>query len=134
MHGMIMVVYLLTALFLGGFGNYLIPPSDLPEGALRDAAIEQLVGQAALDMEVQALDIGVSDQGIGDAIRNDPSFQQNGKFDADRFRRSLSSIGPPTSTRPCSRLSIIFVDLRVALSARGFTGCFALVTGTVNCL
>jgi cytochrome c oxidase subunit I len=25
MHGMVMVVYLLTALFLGGFGNYLIP-------------------------------------------------------------------------------------------------------------
>ena len=25
MHGMIMVVYLLTALFLGAFGNYLIP-------------------------------------------------------------------------------------------------------------
>ena len=25
MHGMIMVIYLLTALFLGGFGNYLIP-------------------------------------------------------------------------------------------------------------
>ena len=25
MHGMIMVVYFLTALFLGGFGNYLIP-------------------------------------------------------------------------------------------------------------
>ena len=25
MHGMIMVVYLLTALFLGGFGNFLIP-------------------------------------------------------------------------------------------------------------
>src|SRR3954452_19239987 len=25
MHGMIMVIYLLTALFLGGVGNYLIP-------------------------------------------------------------------------------------------------------------
>jgi cytochrome c oxidase subunit 1 len=25
MHGMIMVIYLLTALFLGGFGNYFIP-------------------------------------------------------------------------------------------------------------
>ncbi len=25
MHGMIMVIYLLTALFLGGLGNYLIP-------------------------------------------------------------------------------------------------------------
>ena len=25
MHGMIMVIYLLTALFLGGFGNYMIP-------------------------------------------------------------------------------------------------------------
>jgi len=25
LHGMIMVIYLLTALFLGGFGNYLIP-------------------------------------------------------------------------------------------------------------
>ena len=28
MHGMIMVIYLLTALFLGGFGNYLIPLID----------------------------------------------------------------------------------------------------------
>src|SRR5437773_9032169 len=28
MHGMIMVIYLLTALFLGGFGNYLIPLMD----------------------------------------------------------------------------------------------------------
>src|SRR5258708_24532489 len=26
LHGMIMVIYLLTALFLGGFRNYLIPP------------------------------------------------------------------------------------------------------------
>ena len=25
MHGMIMVVYFLTALFLGGFGNYMVP-------------------------------------------------------------------------------------------------------------
>src|SRR4029450_1368871 len=25
MHGMIMVIYLITAIFLGGFGNYLIP-------------------------------------------------------------------------------------------------------------
>ena len=28
MHGMIMVIFLLTALFLGGFGNYLIPLDD----------------------------------------------------------------------------------------------------------
>src|SRR5688572_23185182 len=38
MHGMIMVVYLLTALFLGGFGNYLIP---LMVGA-RDMALPYL--------------------------------------------------------------------------------------------
>ena len=31
MHGMIMVIYLLTALFLGGFGNYLIPLMCGPE-------------------------------------------------------------------------------------------------------
>ncbi|WP_050461580.1 cytochrome c oxidase subunit I [Herbaspirillum autotrophicum] len=38
MHGMIMVIYLLTALFLGGFGNYLIP---LMTGA-RDMAFPYL--------------------------------------------------------------------------------------------
>ena len=38
MHGMIMVIYLLTALFLGGFGNYLIP---LMSGA-RDMAYPRL--------------------------------------------------------------------------------------------
>ena len=32
MHGMIMVIYLLTALFLGGFGNYLIPPHVRRQG------------------------------------------------------------------------------------------------------
>lgn len=68
-------------------------PADLPDGALRRAAVEQLVGQAALDMEAKALQIGISDQGVGDAIRVDPSFQQNGKFDTNRFRRSLSSAG-----------------------------------------
>jgi len=31
MHGMIMVIYLLTALFLGGFGNYLIRSWSAPE-------------------------------------------------------------------------------------------------------
>ena len=49
MHGMTMVVYLLTALFLGGFGNYLSIPSAVRIGLIPPLPLERIryVGNAA---------------------------------------------------------------------------------------
>lgn len=65
----------------------------LPENTLRNAALEQLVGQAALDMETRALGLGVSDEAVAAAIRATPSFQAAGRFSADLFRRALFAAG-----------------------------------------
>ncbi|MGZ0188127.1 MAG: SurA N-terminal domain-containing protein, partial [Alphaproteobacteria bacterium] len=67
--------------------------SSLPEGILRQAALEQLTGQAALDMESQMLGISVSDDAIGAAIRANPQFQTAGAFDRNLFQRALFSAG-----------------------------------------
>ena len=53
MHGMIMVVYLLTALFLGGFGNYLIPlmvgARDMVSGSIMDSPQRQTNSKSISD-------------------------------------------------------------------------------------
>ena len=47
MHGMIMVVYFLTALFLGGFGNYMVPlmlgARDMVFPFLNDVSLDLLI-------------------------------------------------------------------------------------------
>jgi peptidyl-prolyl cis-trans isomerase D len=67
--------------------------NSLPDGILRQAALEQLTGQAALDMESQTLGISVSDGAIGAAIRANPQFQTAGSFDQNLFQRALFSAG-----------------------------------------
>lgn len=65
----------------------------LPEGVLRNAALDQLIGRAALDMEAQTLGVSLSDEGVAAAIRSNPSFQTGGRFDADLFRRAMFGAG-----------------------------------------
>ncbi len=65
----------------------------LPENMLRNAALEQLIGQAALDTEAREMGLAVSDEAIGAAIRANPQFQTAGRFDASLFRRSLLGAG-----------------------------------------
>lgn len=65
----------------------------LPENALRNAALEQLIGQAALDMEAQTLGLAVSDEAIVAEIQATPQFQSAGRFSPDLFRRALFAAG-----------------------------------------
>mgnify|MGYP002628740233 CR=1 FL=1 len=67
--------------------------SALPEGTLRDAALQQLIGQAALDMEALDLGIDVSDSAVAASIQANPSFQTGDRFDAGLFRRTLFAAG-----------------------------------------
>lgn len=68
-------------------------PSSLPENALRQSALQQLIGQAALEMEARELGVAVSDAAIGEAIRSNPQFLTGGVFDPDAFRRALFGAG-----------------------------------------
>ncbi len=65
----------------------------LPENALRQSALQQLIGQAALEMEARDLGVAVSDTAIGEAIRGNPQFQSGGVFDRDAFQRALFGAG-----------------------------------------
>lgn len=67
--------------------------SQLPENAARSAALDQLVAQAAFDMEARTLGLTVGDQAIGDTIRANPQFRNGDNFDADAFRRALFGAG-----------------------------------------
>lgn len=67
--------------------------ANLPEDAVRQAALEQLLGQAALDAEATNLGLAVSIDGAREAIQNNPQFQTGGAFDADAFRRTLFAAG-----------------------------------------
>jgi len=69
-------------------------PLSLPEGAIRAAALDQLIGQAALDMEARHLGVKASEDAVRNAIMSNPSFQtQAGNFDANRFRQTLFNAG-----------------------------------------
>jgi len=69
-------------------------PSSLPEDALRSAALEQLIGQAALDMEARDLGVAVGGEAIGQAIGSNPQFaSDDGRFDPAAFRRALFVAG-----------------------------------------
>lgn len=68
--------------------------SNLPEGALRAAALDQLIGQAALDMEARHLGVTAGDDAVRSAIMANPNFHSDaGNFDANRFRQALFNAG-----------------------------------------
>ena len=68
--------------------------SSLPEGAIRAAALDQLIGQAALDMEARHLGVTAGEEAVRSAIMANPAFQtQAGNFDANRFRQALFNAG-----------------------------------------
>ncbi|MEQ9121354.1 MAG: SurA N-terminal domain-containing protein, partial [Alphaproteobacteria bacterium] len=69
-------------------------PASLPEDALRSAALDQLIGQAALDMEARDLGVAVGGEAIGQAIGSNPQFaSDDGRFDPAAFRRALFVAG-----------------------------------------
>ena len=66
---------------------------SLPEGAMRQAALEQLIGRAALDVEAQQMGVAIGDDAVARTIRETDSFQSAGAFDATLFRRTLFASG-----------------------------------------
>lgn len=68
--------------------------ANLPEGAIRAAALDQLIGQASLDMEARTLGVAAGEDSVRNAIISNPTFRsETGAFDANRFRQMLFNAG-----------------------------------------
>ncbi|GEJ57970.1 peptidylprolyl isomerase [Anaeromyxobacter diazotrophicus] len=58
---------------------------------LRQMAMDQLVQRELIDQEAQRQGIVVSDDELSNAIKNIPSFQSEGRFDMELYRRAVTS-------------------------------------------
>ncbi|PSJ45742.1 peptidylprolyl isomerase [Zobellella endophytica] len=60
---------------------------------IRRSVLEQMVEQRLLDQKVQELGLRASDEQVRNAIRALPEFQQDGRFDNDRYLQLLARSG-----------------------------------------
>jgi peptidyl-prolyl cis-trans isomerase D len=64
-------------------------PEILDSVDLRGQAVDQLIRVALMRQEAERLGLGVADSEVRDTIAADPSFQEGGLFDKDRYIRVL---------------------------------------------
>lgn len=64
-------------------------PEILESVDLRSQAVDQLIRVALMRQEAERLGLGVADSEVRDTIAADPSFQEAGLFDKDRYIRVL---------------------------------------------
>ena len=60
---------------------------------LRKSVLDKLVDQLLMDQQADKAQIRIGDEQVKDAIRQMPEFQQDGKFDNERFINLLSRAG-----------------------------------------
>lgn len=68
-------------------------PSFLDDARFRQQAAEQIVNQTVLEQYVRDRGYGLSDKGLLAAIQNEPTFQVDGRFDREAYRRYLRATG-----------------------------------------
>jgi len=71
------------------FGGQL-PEALGNETALREQARDQLIDESIVQSAVEDAGFAVGDETLGRAIRTNPAFQVDGKFDQDTYLRSVS--------------------------------------------
>ncbi|MES1925674.1 SurA N-terminal domain-containing protein [Salinisphaera sp. T31B1] len=68
-------------------------PSIVPPAQLRRTTLEGLINNAVMNQYAQRTGYRVPDGAVLAALRNDPQFQENGQFSAERYRGLLASAG-----------------------------------------
>ncbi|WP_445399991.1 SurA N-terminal domain-containing protein [Zobellella sp. An-6] len=89
---------------------------------IRRSVLEQMVEQRLLDQKVEELKLRASDEQVRNAIRNLPEFQQDGRFDNDRYQQLLARSGiSPEQLRDSVRQDLSRQMLLNALAGSSFT-------------
>lgn len=89
---------------------------------IRRSVLEQMVEQRLLDQKVQELKLRASDEQVRNAIRSLPEFQQDGRFNNERYQQLLARSGlSPEQLRDSVRQDLSRQMLLNALVGSSFT-------------
>lgn len=98
-----------------------IDESIFDEKMLRNAAVERLVEEKTLTLAVKDAGLFYASSALDSLILNTPDFQEDGKFDANRFDLVLRSVGFTRNTyRDMLRNNILINQNRAAWQASAF--------------
>lgn len=98
-----------------------IPENLLSDESIRQQALDRLVTEIVVNNTVEEQKFAVGDETLSRAIRNNPQFQVDGKFDKetyeDRIRGSLDSVG---NYEESLRASAAITQFRAGVMATNF--------------
>jgi len=98
-----------------------IPQNLFPDETIRSQALDSLVTEIVVNNTVEEQKFAVGDETLGRAIRNNPQFQVDGKFDTERYQNmiqgSLDSVG---NYEESLRASEAVTQFRAGIAATNF--------------
>ncbi|QYJ77710.1 SurA N-terminal domain-containing protein [Shewanella acanthi] len=89
--------------------------------SIKQSVLERLVADKLIDQAATAMGLRISDEQIIAAIKTEPAFQTDGKFDNDRYQAILRQLGyQPTTFRSMMRVDMTRRQLTAALVGTEF--------------
>ncbi|MEL4237790.1 peptidylprolyl isomerase [Shewanella xiamenensis] len=89
--------------------------------SIKQSVLERLVADKLIDQAAAAMGLRVSDEQIIAAIKSEPAFQTDGKFDNDRYQAILRQLGyQPQTFRSMMRVDMTRRQLTAALVGTEF--------------
>ncbi|MCU8009265.1 SurA N-terminal domain-containing protein [Shewanella sp. SM87] len=89
--------------------------------SIKQSVLERLVADKLIDQAAKAIGLRVSDEQIVAAMRAEPAFQTDGKFDNDRYQAILRQLGyQPQTFRDMMRVDMTRRQLTAALVGTEF--------------
>lgn len=89
--------------------------------SIKQSVLERLVADKLIDQAAKAMGLRVSDEQIIAAMRAEPAFQTDGKFDNDRYQAILRQLGyQPQTFRDMMRVDMTRRQLTAALVGTEF--------------
>ena len=89
--------------------------------SIKQSVLERLVADKLIDQAAKAMGLRVSDEQIVAAMRAEPAFQTDGKFDNDRYQAILRQLGyQPQTFRDMMRVDMTRRQLTAALVGTEF--------------
>ncbi|MFB2647788.1 peptidylprolyl isomerase [Shewanella mangrovisoli] len=89
--------------------------------SIKQSVLERLVADKLIDQAAAAMGLRVSDEQIITAIKSEPAFQTDGKFDNDRYQAILRQLGyQPQTFRSMMRVDMTRRQLTAALVGTEF--------------
>ncbi len=102
------------------FGDSL-PENFISDEALREPVLDSLINRQVLALAAKDAGLAVSDQRVNQMLREAPDFQVDGRFDQNRYRQLVTSVGfTPVGYQLQVKEDIVLNQLTSGLASTGF--------------